>query len=523
MSKKLTRGEKVLEFIARYCLIPEGSGVGKPLILEPFQKQFILDVYDNPHGTNRAYLSIARKNGKTVLIAALVLAHVCGSEKMLNAQIISGAMSRDQAALVFNAAEKMVRLSPVLSKLVRIVPSKKELHGLVANTVYRAISAEASTAHGLSPRVAILDEVGQVRGSHSSFIEAIETAQGAYNDPLLIAISTQASTDGDLFSIWLDDAKTGRSPKIVSHLYAANPDCELDNEKEWRAANPALGKFCSYEKFQELAGQAKAMPSFENSFRWLHLNQRIEADSPFVSRGIWQQCEGAGEIPENTDVFVGIDLSQVQDLTAIGVLGKVKDKWWYNPYFWLPEIGISEKSRLDRVPYDLWAKQEYIELTPSKAIDFLYPAHKLLWICEYYGKIVVSYDRYMFAPFKESLKQVGFTFDDDGKKAYLGEKEIEFREFRQGFLSFAPALNELERDLIENNLLHNANPVMNMCAANAIVKSDPAGNRKLDKSKREKRIDGMVTLAMARGVAVSTDVKSDDVVCFYNYSESLYK
>src|SRR4029077_6511794 len=135
------------------CRIPSGETlrVGNLIKLEEFQKRFILEVYDNPYGTRRAYLSIARKNGKTALIAALVLAHLAGPEKKLNTQIVSGAQSRDQAGLVFDLAEKMVRLSPGVASVVRIVPSGKRLIGLVRNVEYRALSAEGKTAFGLSP------------------------------------------------------------------------------------------------------------------------------------------------------------------------------------------------------------------------------------------------------------------------------------------------------------------------------------------------------------------------------------
>jgi phage terminase large subunit-like protein len=98
-------------------------------------------VFDNPHGTSRAYLSVARKNGKSALIAAILLAHLVGPEARQNSQIISGARSRDQASLVFKLAEKMVRLSPDLSKIVRIVPSQKMLVGLICNVEFKAISA----------------------------------------------------------------------------------------------------------------------------------------------------------------------------------------------------------------------------------------------------------------------------------------------------------------------------------------------------------------------------------------------
>ena len=132
----MTRADAVIQFVERYCLTPEGEHVGKPVELAEFQKDFIRAVYDNPNGTRRALLSMARKNGKTVTIACLLLAHLVGPEAKLNAQLVSGAMSRDQAALVFRAASQMVQLSPKLSQLVRIVPSGKRLIGLPLNTEY---------------------------------------------------------------------------------------------------------------------------------------------------------------------------------------------------------------------------------------------------------------------------------------------------------------------------------------------------------------------------------------------------
>jgi phage terminase large subunit-like protein len=145
----MTRGEKVCAFIERFCIVPEGKSVGQPIKLMPFQRDFILAIYDNPQGTSRAYLSVARKNGKSALIAGILLAHIVGPEARQNSQIISGARSRDQASLVFRLAEKMVRLSPKLSSLVKIIPSQKSLIGLALNVEYKAISAEAGTAHGL--------------------------------------------------------------------------------------------------------------------------------------------------------------------------------------------------------------------------------------------------------------------------------------------------------------------------------------------------------------------------------------
>jgi phage terminase large subunit-like protein len=135
----MTRGERVCKFIETYCYVPDGKLVGKPLRLMDFQRKFILDIYDNPAGTTRAYLSIARKNGKSALIAAMVLAHIVGPEARLNSQIISGARSRDQAALVYKLAEKMVRFNPELRKIVKPIPSQKTLIGGAAARVLHVL------------------------------------------------------------------------------------------------------------------------------------------------------------------------------------------------------------------------------------------------------------------------------------------------------------------------------------------------------------------------------------------------
>lgn len=491
----MTRGEKVIAFIHRYCRVPEGKDVGKPLQLMPFQRDFIKAIYDNPAGTSRAYLSIARKNGKSALIACIALAHTVGPEAKLNSQIISGARSRDQAAIVFKLAEKMVRLNPDLAKIVKVIPSQKTLIGLPMNVEYRAISAEAGTAHGLSPILAILDEVGQIRGPHDAFVEAIETAQGAHENPVLLAISTQAATDGDLFSIWLDDAEKSKDPHIVSHVYSAPEDCDIMDRSAWQAANPALGIFRSVKDIEDFAKRALRQPSVENSFRWLYLNQRIEASAPFISKSVWQSCGGPVAKRFDGPVYGGLDLSSVNDLTAKVWISWVDGAWHVKPTFWLPSEGIAEKSRADRVPYDVWAREGHLRTTPGRTVDYEFVAETLWRDCQEMDVRKIAFDRWNFRHLRPWLLKVGFT-----EEQLEGDNAI-FEPFGQGFQSMSPALRDLEADLLEGKIVHGNHPVLAMCAANAVATSDPAGNRKLDKAKATGRIDGMVALAMARAVA----------------------
>lgn len=489
MKKKLTRGERVCAFIERYCLAPEGEHIGRPIKLLPFQRKFILDIYDNPVGTHSAYLSIARKNGKTALIACLLLAHLCGPEAVQNSQIVSGAQSKDQAAVVFELARKMVELSPELSRVVRIQPSGKRLIGIARNVLYRALAAEGKTAHGLSPILAILDEVGQVVGPTDKFVTAITSAQGAYSNPLLIAISTQAPTDADMFSTWIDAQKSAPDPRVVCHVYAATEDAALDDKKAWAAANPALGKFRSLDDVAKQCRQAIEMPANEPEFRNLILNQRVEAVSPYVSRSVWQANGADPGDHKGKKVWVGLDLSSVHDLTA---LVGVDETGGVHSEFWLPKHGLAEKSRKDRVPYDLWEKQGFLHTTPGKAIEYEYLAEYLRGFFDEYDVQAVAFDRYNMKFLTPWLVKAGF---DDG--------ELEkFIEFGQGTASMTPALRELEVKLLNASLRHGNHPVLSMCCANAKVIGD-SGARKFDKKTARGRIDGMVALAMAVGVMPS--------------------
>lgn len=486
----MTRGERVIAFIERYCIVPEGKLIGQPMKLDDFQKDFLLDVYDNPVGTSRAILSIARKNGKTGLIAGILLAHLVGPEAVQNSQIVSGAMSREQAALVFSLSVKMINLNPALQDIVHIIPSGKRLIGTPCNVEYKALAAEGKTAHGLSPVLAILDEVGQVVGPRSDFVDAIVTSQGAHETPLLIAISTQAANDADLLSVWIDDAATSGDPHIVCHVHTAENDADIMDRAAWRAANPALGTFRSLDEMQRRAEEAARMPTSENTFRNLNLNQRVSTVSPFVSRNVWEASIMKDIRPSMIvgECFAGLDLSEKNDLTSLVIVGQDKDRdWLVFPFFWTPGKTLLDRAKRDRAPYDVWAKQGYLETTPTTSVEYDFVVLKIAELLSDFDVKAIAFDRWRIDVFKKEVDRIGLT--------------LPLVKFGQGYRDMAPAIDTLETVLLNNRLRHGNHPVMTMCAANATVIKDSAGNRKIDKSKATGRMDGMVALTMAMGAA----------------------
>lgn len=487
-----TRGDAAIEWIETYCRVPEGQLIGEPVRLREWQREFIRRIYDNPMGTRRAICSFGRKNGKTALAAFLLLLHLCGVEAKANSQLYSAAQSRDQAGLLFSLAAKMVRLNPDLHNVLVIRDTAKQLFCPELGTLYRALSAEASTAYGLSPVFIVHDELGQVRGERSPLYEALETATGAQSNPLSIVISTQAPSASDLFSVLIDDALAGHDPRVVASIWSADEDDDPFAEATIRKANPAFGDFLNAEEVLAMAEDARRMPSREAEYRNLVLNQRVEAQAPFVSRMTWQACKGMLQDIERVPVYGGLDLSEVSDLTAMVLIGKVKDKWHIHPEFWLPADGLREKSRLDRVPYDLWSQQGHLHAVEGKSIDYEFVAYRLKQVFEQYDVAKIAFDRWNFKHLKPCLLRAGLT------EEIITER---FVEFGQGFQSMSPALRELGVLLLSGKIVHGDNPVMNMCAVSAVTKVDPAGNKKLDKAKSTSRIDGMIALAMAVAVA----------------------
>ena len=488
--RELSRAERNIRWIEEFCSVPEGRLVGQPVRLREWQKVEIRKIYGTP--TRRAIISFARKNGKTALAAFLLLLHLCGPEARPNSQLYSAAQSREQAAVLFGLAAKCVRMSPDLNAVVIIRDTAKELLCAEIGTKYRALSADASTAYGLSPVFTVHDELGQVKGPRSELYEALETASSAHDEPLSVVISTQAPTDADLLSVLIDDAKTGQDPKVKLSLYTAETDLDPFDEATIRQANPAFGDFQNGEEVMAMAEDARRMPSRENEFRNLILNQRVDVNSPFVSRAIWQGNGGAVSEWNDAPVYAGLDLSSVHDLTAFTPIAWIDDAWEVKPTFWLPREGLPEKSRADRVPYDQWATAGLLETTPGRAIEYEFVAHWLYRFDTRHNVAKIAFDRWGMKHLRPWLVKAGF------KEARIDDL---FEEFGQGFQSMSPALRDVESALLEGKVRHGDHPVLTMCAANAVVTMDPAGNRKLNKAKAAGRIDGMVALAMAFGVA----------------------
>ncbi len=493
----LSRVDRVISFLES---LPVTAGLlaGTTMKLLPFQKDFLRKVYRTDRKGRRivrqAVLSIPRKGGKSSLAAGLLLCHLLGPEAEQRGQLYSAALDQSQASLVLAEMIAIIEATPWMLERVNIKRQVKEIHDLQNGSLFKALSAKVGSKMGLSASFVVYDEYGQ--SASRELYDALYTSMGARKEPLMLTISTQAANDSMPLSKLIDYGKKVESGEIKDKtfamtLLAAPDDADIYDPKVWRACNPALGKFLSLDDFKAQAEMVRNSPSLEPAFRNLRLNMRCSQQAAFVPERLWKACSGF--VPDEDLVgpcYGGLDLSGSLDLTAFAV-------WWpvcgaVRVWCWLPEVGLQERQHEDGAPYVEWAKTGDLLTTSGKTIDRRAVAKTVADVCQKYRVAAVAYDRYRFKELERVLA------DDLGIDATA---DLHCVPWGQGFRDMAPAVDAFEAALAGEKIRHGGQGVLTMCAANAVVAMDPAGNRKLEKAKSRGRIDALQALCMACGLA----------------------
>lgn len=527
--------EQTILFCEMLCQ-PKGSRAGEPVRLLGFQILILFCILgpEDDAGIRLArtvIMTIGRKNGKSALVAMMFLAMMSlGCFKLKAQDIQVGAADREQAGILFDLIQKFILLDKTLglNDLYHIVPSKKVITNTITYSKLHCLSSDAYRAHGANPAAVLFDEFGNIPdGKAREFYSVLSTAFGSQTEPLLMQFSTQAPTDSHVFSEFVDRAKANNLSKdpdktICGFLFelAKEDDgtglvLEADGktvdhfaEPNWTRSNPAMeglcqGGFRSIADLRAKAKEAKDMPSQENSFRNLQLNQRITAHAPFISQIAWQSCQADDKPPEEVleecAAYVALDLSARRDLTARATTWVLPGgKLYSRVRFYCPAHGLEQKAHGDRVPLDVWASNGYIFATPGKIVDYVIVAEELRDHAEEYPVESIGFDRWRIQDLKRECAAIGFD-------PYEAEDEF-WRPIGQGFKDQNPCVESLESCVIDGILRIESNPVLTWNASNAVTINDSTGARKFEKSKSYGRIDGIVALGMSVWMATQGDL-----------------
>lgn len=504
----LSRYGRVEAFL-EWLPVTRGILAGKNIELIPEEKEWLRGVYgpsneDGLRTVREALLSVARKNGKTTLVSGLCWCHLSGPEAESYGECYSAAADRDQSSIIFNEMKAMAMMRPYLWGRVNIKHHEKAIEDEENGSRYHALSRQTHKAHGLNASFVACDELAQ--WTSRDLYDVLKTSQGARAEPLLVTISTQSPDPAHLMSQLVDytyaiESGEVEDPTFFGKVYAAPEDADIFDKKNWHLANPALGKFRSLEEMRVAAERAKQSKAFEPAFRNLYLNQRADSVAQLIARTDWEACGTPLRDLEGRPCYLGVDLAERRDLTAI-VCVFPDDGFDVLPFFWLPDGDLKEKANEDKVPYELWKREGHLLTTPGRVVRYKHVAPTLREIFDNYDVRGIAYDRWHIQTFAESLGDTGlFRIDREGSQFSIdGIKAI---PFGQGFKDMAPAVDLLEAAIVDKELRHANHPVLTMCAANVKAEIDPSGNRKFTKEKSHGRIDGIVALAMALSAAVA--------------------
>ncbi len=481
-----------VNFFERLLVHSKGEWAGLPFKLEPWQRDYIIRPlfgWKRPDGTRRyrtAYIEIPRKNGKSTLCAGIAL-YLLFADGEPGAEVYSAAADREQAAIVFDEAKSMTAASRELSK--RSTVYKRSIVSKADRCVYKVLSADAFTKHGLNAHGIIFDELHAQ--PNRDLWDVLKTSTGARRQPLTVAITTAGY---DRNSVCWEQHEYARQvldgtiedDTFFAYIAAAGPDDDWQDPEVWAKANPGLGATVKAEYLENEARVAAQTPAYQNTFRRLHLNQWTQQETRWLSIDAWDKCAKPvdAESLGGQVCYAGLDLASTTDIAALVLVfpdGEEPEGYDVVPFFWIPGDNILDRVRRDRVPYDAWVRQGHVIATDGNVIDYRAILVKLDELAQRFDVREIAYDRWGASKLVQELQDGG----------------LEVVPFGQGFASMSPPTKELLNLILSERIRHGGHPVLRWMANNMVVRQDPAGNVKPDKSKSTEKIDGMVAMIMA--------------------------
>lgn len=502
------RANNALEFFHDFVKHVKGKLAGETYELSGWESFIVANLFGwvHPETQNRrfrtAYIEVARKNSKSTLMSGIAL-YMTAFDGEGGSEVYSAATTRDQAKIVFGDAAKMVNKSEHLKQVFGV--HRNNIHHLKSGSKFEALSADAHTLDGLNIHCAIVDEIH----AHKSreVWDVLETATGAREQPLIIAITTagdnkhgigyeQRSYATKILEGFDDDTYFGI-------IYTLDEDDDPFDESNWIKANPNLHRSKKIDDMRRLALKAKEMPRARNNFLTKHLNIWVTAESAWLDMVRWEKLEICDkDMDKTTPCYIGLDLAQKLDVCAMVAIWKSGKKIKYKCRMWLPEERLHEKSTQIQSIFSTWAEQGHLTLTDGDVIDYDYIEEEIREFCEKYDVKEVGFDPY-------GSQQLAIKLASDG---------INMVEVGQTVKNLSEPMKEVEKLTYSDSILRDNNPMFDWMMSNVVVKVDRNENIFPNKDHAENKIDGPVAMFNAMNRLLLDDVGDFDIDQFIQVS-----
>jgi len=461
-------------------------------------------------------------SGKSPIAAGIGLKGLC-ADKEPRAEVYAAATYKDQAMVLFRDAVAFYDQSIELQKRLTasgIGDKRWKLSYLKNGSFFKVISSEKKGQSGPRPHIALLDEIHE--HTDGTVIEMIRAGFKFRRQPISFMITNSGHDKTSVcweyhdmgVKIALDQLQNDEFFSYICALDEEDLEDEryLDDESLWSKVNPSLDYgLPGYDYIRGQVREARGLPSKMATVKRLCFCIWTEAENPAISQEAWMACMDKDypvDILKGRRCWGGLDLSAVNDLTAFALMFEPssEDEFWrLKVWFWIPGMGLVQKSDHDHVPYIAWCDAGYVKAINRKTIEYEFVIIDLVEICAEYEVQKIAFDRWKMKDFKKDQDRLGVTLP-------------EMVDFGQGYQSMSPAIKVFETKLLEGTMKHEGNPCLTWCAANVVAVQDAAENKKYDKSRSTGRIDGAIATVMACGILEETEAS-----CYDNLSKEELK
>lgn len=510
----IKESNRVIKFLE---MLPNPS-TGELMELEDFQRFIVGSImaWKTKEGNRRftkAYVSMSRKNGKSILISGLGLYDFLFGTNPKNERLItSSAQSREQASITWNMMktqlEAIMEKSEKIKARVKIIPSKNEIINLKDRSKIKPLSKEANNLDGYQISYSLLDEFHA--SSDTKVYDVVKSSQVLLDNPMNIIISTAGfNLNGPMKTEYdyLTRVLEGKEENDSYFTFIA----EQDNEKE-------IYDSSTYEKSNPLLANKKIAPTLMKNLN-SDLNEAIQkqdingtlvknfnlwrqsSKETYISHQDWNNCQADENISVyGRSVYLALDLSRSDDLTAVGMIFPTDDnKFFVDSHVFVgTKNPIEEKSKRDKINYMTLVETEFATLTNTQSGIINYEQ-----VCDWLINYIES----------NELNVKGIMYDPWNAQAVISKLENETSypliEVTQNYRHLSPALKQFKLDVFEKKIQHNGNPNLGLAINNAITKTDNNGNIILDKQINRNKIDALVALTTGYTIAMEHEFKTD--------------
>jgi phage terminase large subunit-like protein len=514
-------GQYVIDFCEKFC-IP--SAQATPMVLMPWQKAFIYILYgwkraDGYRRFRRAYLEIAKKNGKTGLAAALALYHLIADGE-LTARVFVAATALKQAKECFMESVAMRDKHDDLRAVINKYGNSPVLSLYVPDTNSRLspMTRGSDSQDGAVVSAAILDELHRWKTTDSLW-SILRYGGDNRKQPMLICITTAGASANKSTLCWgeheygcriLDGMVT--DDEVFPFIFSLDPKDEIKQQANWIKPNPSLGGILPLTALTNQYKEALGKPTAMGEYKRYRLNiWTDEVSDPAIDIEEWDECcvvdlsthpdpkqlrEKLIESLKGRTCFGAVDLAPKIDTSALVLLfppSKTDEKWSILEYFWCPAVNISDRVKRDRVSYDVWSKDGFIVPTEGNLTDVRYISEQITEISKQFDLKEIAYDDAWSSELIRMLGESGFPMS-------------KFVSFPQTPLKMNPPCQELMRKVILKHFAHAANPVMRWQMSNLRWNTQQGtGFIKPARDRKREKIDGCASLIMALARATDPD------------------